>query len=134
MPPGLFGGDGNDFLVGGRGDDRINGGLGFDTYVGGQGNDIFEFDAAAESPKGALRDVILDFRKGDRIDVASIDAKTGGGDDLFDFIGKKGFHDKAGELRFKGQKLQGDTDGNGSADFEVKLDGITKLKDADIIL
>ena len=57
------------------------GGLGFDTHVGGPGNDIFEFNSTAESPKGSLRDLILDFKKGDRIDVSGIDAKDGGGDD-----------------------------------------------------
>ena len=136
VAPGLFGGAGNDYLDGGRGNDFLQGGLGLDTYFGGPGNDIFDFDATTESPKGALRDIILDFKRGqDRIDVSGIDAKTGGVDDPFKFIGKKGFHDKAGELRFKGQKLQGDIDGNGSADFEVKVDGITKLKgDVDIIL
>ena len=133
--PGLFGGAGDDFLVGGRGNDLLDGGLGFDTYVGGQGNDIFDFNATTESPKGSLRDIILDFKRGqDRIDVSGIDAKAGGVNDAFKFIGKKGFHDKAGELRYKGQKLQGDTDGNGAADFEVKVDGISKLKDADLIL
>ena len=132
--PGLFGGAGNDLLEGGLGNDLLDGGLGFDTYVGGQGNDIFDFNSAAESPKGALRDLILDFRQGDLIDVSGIDAIDGSGDDPFDFIGKKGFHDEAGELRFKGQKLRGDTDGDGVADFEVKLDGITKLKDADLNL
>ena len=136
VAPGLFGGLGNDFLVGGRGNDLLDGGLGLDTYVGGQGNDIFDFNATTESPKGSLRDIILDFKRGeDRIDVSGIDAIPGGADDPFKFIGKKGFHDKVGELRFKGQKLQGDIDGNGSADFEVKVDGITKLKaDVDIIL
>jgi Ca2+-binding RTX toxin-like protein len=125
--PGLFGGDGDDYLDGGRGEDLLDGGLGFDTQVGGPGNDIFDFNDAADSAKGKLRDLILDFKKGDRIDLSDI---QGG----LDFIGKKGFHGEAGEVRLKKSILQADFDGNGKSDFEIKLDGVTKLKDADLIL
>ena len=125
--PGLYGGDGNDYLDGGRGNDFLRGGLGFDTQVGGPGNDIFDFNSAAESPKGSLRDLILDFKKGDKIDLSDI----GSG---LDFIGKKGFHHDAGEIRFKKGVLQADFDGNGKAEFEIKLDGVTKLKDGDLLL
>jgi Ca2+-binding RTX toxin-like protein len=125
--PGLFGGDGDDYLDGGRGNDLLVGGLGFDVQVGGPGNDIFDFDSADESVKGSLRDLILDFKKGDKIDLSDIG--TG-----LDFIGKQGFHGEAGEIRFKKGVLQADFDGNGKAEFEIKLDGVTKLKDADLLL
>jgi Ca2+-binding RTX toxin-like protein len=124
---GLFGGDGDDYLDGGRGNDLLVGGLGFDTQVGGTGNDIFDFDSAAESVKGSLRDLILDFKKGDKIDFSDI--RTG-----IDFIGKQGFHGEAGEIRFKKGILQADFDGNRKAEFEIKLDGVTKLKEADLLL
>lgn len=110
--PGLFGGDGDDYLDGGRGNDLLVGGLGFDTQVGGPGNDIFDFNSAQESAKGSLRDLILDFKKGDRIDLSDI---AGG----LDFIGKKGFHGEAGEIRFKKGIVQADFDGNGKAEFEI---------------
>ncbi len=131
--PGLFGGAGNDFLDGGRGRDLLNGGPGTDTLHGGPDNDIFQFDDG-DTVKGASRDIILDFKRGDRIDVHLIDAKPGGFDNPFKFIGKKGFHDKAGELRFKGGKLAGDLDGDGKADIEIKVLDVHNLKDADLIL
>jgi len=46
-------------------------------------------------------DRVDDFKRGqDRIDLSGIDAKSGGGNQAFKFIGKQGFHDEKGELRF----------------------------------
>ncbi|MDX2258273.1 MAG: hypothetical protein NW205_05085, partial [Hyphomicrobiaceae bacterium] len=69
----LFGGDGNDILRGAAGNDIMAGGRGRDTLIGSTGNDRFDFNATNESVRGALRDVINDFRRGDRIDLATID-------------------------------------------------------------
>ena len=71
------------------------------------------------------RDRIVDFSRGqdDTIDLSTIDAKTGGGNQAFKWIGKQAFHDVKGELRYKdlGPKVivQGDIDGDGKADFEI---------------
>ena len=54
-----------------------------------------------ESARGAKRDVILDFSPGsDLIDLTQIDAKKGGADNHFKFIGTAHFHHKAGELHY----------------------------------
>jgi hypothetical protein len=108
-----------------------------DYVGGGAGADYFHFASAAESPRGFFKhDAILDFNRaeGDRISLAQIDARVGkGGLQHFKFIGKKQFHDKAGELRSSKHLLQGDTDGNGKADFEVWVN-VNKLGAGDLLL
>lgn len=133
---GLHGGAGDDYLDGGSGNDFISGGLGRDIMIGGLGKDAFDFDSASESLKGKLRDVIRDFdrKEGDIIDLSGIDAKIGGADNKFKFIGSKGFREKKGELAFKKGKVMGDTDGDGKADFEIALQGVTKLSVDDFVL
>ncbi|MGH6736814.1 MAG: calcium-binding protein [Methyloceanibacter sp.] len=120
----LIGGSGNDVLDGGAGMDTIRGGLGKDQLYGGADRDFFDFDSIKDSVKGGKRDVIHDFERGtDDIDLRTIDAKTGGGNQAFKFIGKQDFHDRKGELRYedKGNKVivQGDVNGDGKADFEI---------------
>ncbi len=125
--PGLSGGKGDDLLDGGGGADFLEGGLGTDRLRGGADDDVFRFNDG-HSGKGKLRDVILDFRKGDVIDVQAIDAILGGSDDPFQFIGNEGFHGTAGELRFAGGKLAGDLDGDGAAD--VASSGLIDVAEA----
>jgi len=82
----------------------LTGGLGRDTLTGGVGNDVFDYNALADSTVGAgNRDVIADFQSGlDEIDVTGIDADTGrSGDQGFRLIGAKGFGGKAGELHYE---------------------------------
>ena len=50
------------------------------------------------------------------------------------YIGGASFGDHAGELRFAGGLLQGDVNGDGSADFSIRLDGVTRLAALDLIL
>ena len=45
----------------------------------------------------------------------------------FKFIGKKGFHEKAGELHYKGGKVEADVNGDGKADWQVFVDDKPKL-------
>ena len=135
---GLFGGDGNDYIDGGPGADLIDGGLGRDTLIGGPGKDVFDFDARAETKLGALRDAILDFRhsQGDTIDLSTIDADTHGspGNQKFKFIGKQAFHHVDGELRFLNGIVSGDTNGDGNADFQIKIVGVSSLYGVDLVL
>lgn len=60
----LEGGGGDDVLNGGPGDDVLDGGAGNDILTGGSGRDVFLLDAN----KGD--DIILDFGKGDTLQVA----------------------------------------------------------------
>ena len=93
-----------------------------------------------------LRDVITDFHRGeDVIDLFGIDANLrAGGDQAFTFLGRSQFHGIAGELRavklnFAGTShdktiVEGDSNGDGRADFQVELKGLIALTKADFIL
>ena len=137
---GLFGSIGDDELYGGGGDDLLVGGLGQDYFRGGSGQDIFRFTETAESlPGRSHRDEIryFDPLEHDRVDLSQIDAnETLPNDQAFKFIGSHHFHDRAGELRFKNGTIKGDTDGDGHADFEIRIQitGPDELSQHDFIL
>jgi Ca2+-binding RTX toxin-like protein len=113
------------------------GGAGKDALIGGAGADVFDYDSISESGRGAKkRDVISDFNagEGDKIDLSTIDAVSGSGDQAFDYIGGAAFGKVAGELRFENGLLQGDTNGDGKLDFEIQLTGVTSLAESSIVL
>ena len=122
----LFGQGGVDILKGEAGNDFLVGGRGADLLIGGAGKDLFDYNLIAESRSGAQHDFVKGFShaKHDRIDLETIDADTTTtGNQKFQLIASQGFSGVAGELRFAGGYLQGDTDGNGVADFEVRVSG-----------
>ena len=131
----LTGDDGNDLLKGGKGDDTLLGGAGRDDLKGGRGEDIFAF---AELKAG--KDEILDFVRGkDLIDLSAIDARAATAeDDAFDFIGRLPFSGEAGELRYRVKAgdaiVKGDTDGDGQADFVIRVADIYRLDEGDFIV
>lgn len=138
-PAGLFGGTGNDYIDGGEGNDYVDGGNGVDVLVGGLGadalnggndGDIFRYFSFKESKRGASKaDHILDFELGfDQFDLRKMDANSKkDGIQKFKFIGKKGFHDKPAELRYKAGKAEADVNGDGKADWQVFVDDSPKL-------
>jgi Ca2+-binding RTX toxin-like protein len=135
----LFAGGGHDVLTGGDGADLIVGGGGADSLTGGAGADTFRYDAASDSI--GLADLIGDFQSGlDRIDLSRIDADTiAGGNQAFSWIGSNAFSGSAGELRTyeaDGYRLvEGDTDGNGLADFVIGFQiGTPPLVQGDFLL
>ena len=132
---GLFGGQGGDSLRGGPGADRLAGGIGADLLFGGVGTDVFRFGSAEEAGIGGRRDRVLDFESGvDRLALRAIDADVGrDGDQAFDWIGAQGFTGTAGELRFGGSVLAGDTDGDGTAEFQIAFTNGVALAAGDII-
>jgi Ca2+-binding RTX toxin-like protein len=142
----LFGMSGNDKLDGGTGDDVLTGGKGKDQLIGGIGADRFDFNSILESRVGK-GDVIKDFDAGlgeDVIDLRDIDARKGGADNNFKFIGTQHFHHMAGELHYtKINKpghahdktiIEGDVNGDGRADFQITLFGLHKLHGNDFLL
>jgi Ca2+-binding RTX toxin-like protein len=139
-PDAMLGGSGDDFMDGGTGADDLYGDFGKDLMTGGDDADRFIFTALGDSRKGAARDVILDFSSidGDEIVLSAIDAKKGGADNAFHFIGAKAFHHKAGELHFvnKGAFLlvEGDVNGDGKADFQIEVHGVATLTAGDFSL
>jgi hypothetical protein len=71
----------------------------------------------------------------DKINLQTIDADTtAGGNQAFDFIAGAGFSGTAGELRLSSGLLLGDTNGNGIADFEIKVTGIGAGAASDFVL
>jgi len=129
----LTAGIGNDSLKGGAGHDVLTGGLGRDVMRGGPGRDDFDFNSVRE----ANRDLIQDFNRGDDIDLSTIDAKQGGGNQAFHFIGTHAFTHRAGELRFTDLGasclVQGDVNGDGRADFDI-LVKVGTLHQGDFLL
>ena len=115
----LFGRGGSDRLFGGGGDDILSGGFGKDRLQGGAGADLFVFN----SVRGRIGpDSIVDFdiAEGDRIDIATIDAKRhASGDQSFHFIGGHRFTEHAGQLRYKQGIVEGDLNGDGRTDFRI---------------
>ena len=138
----IVGNSGDDSLFGGAGADSLRAGLGDDTMTGGTQADRFIFARVAET--GVLdttRDLIRDFNQGegDMIDFAGIDASSGTpGNQQFQFIGAAAFSSTKGELRYTQQGaitiVQGDTDGDGVADFEIALSGLHTLVAGDFML
>ncbi len=132
----LHGGLGKDRLYGGRGDDVLSGDGGADLLKGGRGADVFVFASLSDSRPGKRRDVVLDFRPDeDRIDLSGIDAHLGRpGSQSFRFLGDADFSGNARELVYSRGILAGDADGDGRADFELRLAGRPDLGADDLIL
>ncbi len=131
---------GDDLLEGGQGGDTLEGGTGRDTLWGGA--DRWVWTSALDSPAGAGRDRVQDFRpkQGDRLDLSALDADTQRpGDQPFSYIGAGEFS-AAGQLRYvydadsRGGLLAGDTDGDGRADFEIGLVGTPTLPAETLVL
>jgi Ca2+-binding RTX toxin-like protein len=135
----LTGGHDDDILIGGNGNDELTGGGGTDQLTGGSGADRFVFDDVAGSPAQAP-DLVFDFNavQGDQIDLSGIDAISGTAEnDEFNFIGDDAFSGSAGELRFVQDLadglLEGDVNGDGTADMTIELLGVTSLTGDDIM-
>jgi serralysin len=137
----LVGGAGRDVLKGGADADHLVGGAGNDRFIGGGGSDVFAFgkgDFGASTTKAG--DLIRDFQSGhDQIDLSAVDANSSAkGNQDFVFLGGDQFDGKAGELRFDNSghntMIYGDVDGDGVADFAIKLVGEHALTAADFVL
>ena len=137
----LYGDAGNDSINGGGGFDRLVGGLGKDTLSGGKGGDYFDYNKITESGiTSSTRDVIKDFNKSqlDKIDLRTIDAKTGGTfNDTFSFVSKAPPEGTGnGRLWYANGILYGSADNDAAAEFsiQVTLTGISASNAADYIL
>lgn len=138
----LFGNDGADTLVGGDGYDLLDGGAARDRLTGGSGIDFFIFDDGDfGGTTAATADQIIDFSQAerDRIDLRGVDSDAAvAGDQAFAFIGTAAFSGTAGELRYEqigsGTFVQGDIDGDGAADFVIRIEGLHPLGVGDFVL
>lgn len=131
----LLGRRGNDVLIGrgnqelldgGRGDDFLEGGGGNERLRGGTGADFFSF-SRADTELGEI-DRILDFnaQEGDRLGINAVlgisNSLTG---QSWTYIDSEQFSGAAGQLRFADGLLQGDLNGDGIANLQIQLNGIT---------
>jgi Ca2+-binding RTX toxin-like protein len=138
----LAGAGGNDSLYASAGGDSLDGGADADSLFGGDDADDFIYDAVSDSTVAlAGQDRIGDFShaQGDRIDVSGIDAIAGGGEDAFSFVPGGAFTNVAGQLIARAlsgtvYSVEGDIDGNGSADFAIRVVSATVLEQADFVL
>jgi serralysin len=107
--------------------------------VGGPGRDSYEWFSTRDAAIGRA-DTIFNFVSGqDSINLSNIDAnELTSFNDSFKLIGESAFSGEAGQLRHqtKGGNLHifGDVNGDGFADFEIVLAGITSLNPGDVIL
>jgi trimeric autotransporter adhesin len=139
---GLNGNGGADVLKGEDGNDSLTGGAARDRFYGGTGADQFIFnDGDFAGLTSSTSDQIHDFSQaeGDIIRLDGVDANAGlAGDQGFSFIGSGAFSHTAGELRYAqisgNTYVQGDTDGDGQADFWIRLDGLHALAVGDFVL
>ncbi|WKA30777.1 M10 family metallopeptidase C-terminal domain-containing protein [Bradyrhizobium roseum] len=137
----LSGGGGADTLTGGAGNDTLIGGAGVDNMTGGSSGDTFVFLLGNSSAASGQRDRITDFVSGtDHIDLSGFDAISSSGSyDQFKFIATAAFHGAAGELNYFYNSstgvttLQGDTNGDGVADFGIDLTGNVAISLTDLI-
>ena len=131
----LEGGDGNDILRGRNGEDELAGGDGRDFLTGGQGADSFVFRALTDTVVGANRDQILDFEQG--VDLIVVAGLSPG---VFEFKGTGAFGPNGNpELRLfetptGATIVQIDADGDGVADAEIRVAGVTGLTADDFVL
>lgn len=139
----LFGGDGHDTLVAGAGNDELRGGNGMDTQTGGLGLDRFAFDDGETSHSSVFADVVTDFSQaeGDRLHLRLMDADSNLADEQnFTFLGTTAFSGAGtgGELRYKYYQgntyVEGDLQGDGTADFMIRLNGLQTLTATDFVL
>ena len=133
---GAVGSNAADTFKGDVHDNEFQGGPGKDSYTGGAGRDMYDFNAVADSPVGANRDVIKDFvHLSDIIDVAGIDADTTlPGDQSFRWVGRAtltgaaqlGYYVSGGNTI-----VRASTDADAAAELEIQLTGQKALTAAD---
>ena len=128
----LFGASGNDTLNGGDGKDTLVGGAGVDTITGGSGSDTFRYRSTGDS-SNTVSDIITDFDATDDSEDIFLDGLLSG---TFSFLGSEAIDFTSTsntEARFNDSSnlLEIDTDGNGTADMEMTLNGVA-LTDLDI--
>ncbi len=144
----LFGGSDSDELRGGDGNDRLTGGSGKDVLLGGNGANIFIFGPGDFSGiTSATADFIADFSQlnRDRIDLKLVDANDNlAKNQAFKFIGTAAFSGTAGELRYfsysvgiggsSERLVLGDTNGDGTADFAIRLSAVLDFPSSNLTL
>ncbi len=124
----------NDRLAGNDAANVINGLGGRDVLSGRGGSDRFVFDSASN----ANGDHVTDFQAGDDLDFRTIDANVNqAGDQAFTWLDTGGFTRSAGQLREYDSNgahyVAGDVNGDGVADFTIRVSGSSNLSAGDFL-
>ncbi len=129
----------NDTIVGNSSANVLTGGHGQDTMTGRGGADTFVFNSITDSSNGAP-DLITDFQHAlDKLDLSGIDANSSlSGNQGFTFLGAGAFDNHAAELLYQviqgNAFVRGDVNGDGVADFTIKLQNVSSLAATDFHL
>lgn len=134
----IVGGSGTNILAGGAGNDVITVGSGLTTASGGGGVDSFTFKPTMVRGVSGAKDTITDFSiSQDKINLSAFNSTIAGSTKRFSFIGSQAFHHVAGELHYvasgNGIDIQGDTTGDGKADFVIHLNGLHAITQSSFI-
>ncbi|GLS87674.1 hemolysin [Cypionkella aquatica] len=133
----VIGSSNNDEIFGSNVANRLTGGFGFDLLTGRGGADQFIFKSAADCRISATQaDIIIDFSRADndKVNLLTIDANVHvAGNQAFNFV-TTGFTRNAGELRFDGDFVLGDLNGDGRADFRILMNEISTMQASDFVL
>ncbi|HEV2818396.1 MAG TPA: calcium-binding protein [Allosphingosinicella sp.] len=133
----LNGGGHNDILDGGDGNDILDGGYeAYDIFYGGKGNDTFVFTPG--SSQSRYPDEIMDWNKGDKIDLSRMDPVPGGADNALIFTSggsvtaaaQVGFQ----RVDFDTLRVFADTNGDKIADFFLLVHTSGTLTASDFVL
>ncbi len=126
-------------IVGSLHDDILNSSSISELISGGKGADSFRFDSVNDSHFGAV-DRIMDFSKGDKIDLSGIDAMMAqSGDQSFAFVGadaKMGAGMVSSHFDAKSGMtiVEAHTNNDGVANFTLELAGNVNLARQDFVL
>jgi Ca2+-binding RTX toxin-like protein len=134
----ILGGDGADTLIGGKGNDLMTGGAGADTFVV-----LAESVYSSKAPAGAKLEIdfVYDLKasEGDKLDLSAIDADLDtAGDQAFTLV--RSFDKHAGQMTLvysaasNQTVLSLDVDGDGKADYQMKITGDVHLDSGGWIL
>src|SRR3569833_2382279 len=129
----------NNVIVGNEGNNLLNGMGGVDTLTGGSGADTFVYATGDTGAGSGKRDLITDFVPGtDKIDLALIDGDVSTEAlDSFRLLGAAAFDGSPAALHYWYDSphgvtiVEGDVNGDSSADFGIELTGSLTLTSAD---
>ena len=141
----IYGMLGNDTLIGDKGRDVLAGSGGSIILVGGHGDDIFQFGYSAPRIYGRLvgQDIIVDFQRGDKIDLSALNYLGASTDLDFRFIGDAAFSGTGPEVRVvkHGMFTTIELDSamtfmpaDGKVDFTISLFHAPRIMETDFIL
>lgn len=133
----VIGSRNGDSIAGSGVANRLTGAEGLDALTGRGGADVFIYNRFADAPVvSGVAEEITDFSRaqGDRVNLHAIDANLNvAGNQDFVFV-TGGFTGRAGEVRFDGDLILADGNGDRVADMRILMTGVDSMQASDFIL